>query len=378
MKLPKLFKYSTTGALQEWEIEVERNQYRTHSGQVGGAITTTEWTTCVGKNTGKKNETTDDEQALKDANAKWVYQIQRNQYKESIAELSGVALFIQPMLAKNYVDRKNKINFNKKVFLQIKLNGVRAVVTKDGIFSRKGLKYVSCPHISEELSAFFKENPDVVLDGELCNYDLRKNLNKVISLVKQKTPTAEQLQESKELVQFYLYDVMLKNTVYSERLVWMNEFYHNNFNNTKSSIRLLAAIHVHNHSEIDRLLALYEADGEEGVMIRLDEVYENKRSSNLLKYKNFTDDEFLIVGTVEGKGNLAGMVGTFSLVDSVGKRFEASPVGTHEYWKDLWRDRDSLVGKMAKVKYKELTPLKEDGTGGVPSFGKVLEIRDYE
>jgi ATP-dependent DNA ligase len=378
MKLPKLFKYSTTGALQEWEIEVDHNQYRTHSGQVGGAITITEWTTCLGKNTGKKNETTDDEQALKDANAKWVYQIQRNQYKESIAELSGVALFIQPMLAKNYTDRKNKINFNKNVFVQIKLNGVRAVITKDGIFSRKGLKYVSSPHISEELAAFFNENPDVVLDGELCNYELRKNLNKVISLVKQKTPTVEQLQESKELVQFHLYDVMLKNTIYSDRLVWMDTFYKKYIINDNSSIRLVPARKVLSHNEIDGLLALYEADGEEGVMVRLDEVYENKRSSNLLKYKNFTDDEFLIVGTVEGKGNLAGMIGTFSFVDSAGKRFEASPVGTHEHWKDLWRDRDSLVGKKAKVKYKELTPLKEDGTGGVPSFGKVLEIRDYE
>ena len=70
MKLETIYKKTKTGATQEWTIEVVGNKYRTHSGQVGGAITTNEWTVVYGKNVGKANGTTDSEQALKEAEAK--------------------------------------------------------------------------------------------------------------------------------------------------------------------------------------------------------------------------------------------------------------------------------------------------------------------
>ena len=53
MKLNTLYKRSTTGATLTWEIEVVDNKHRTHSGQVDGVITVTEWTVCNGKNEGK-------------------------------------------------------------------------------------------------------------------------------------------------------------------------------------------------------------------------------------------------------------------------------------------------------------------------------------
>ncbi len=66
MKLKTIYKKTKTGATQEWTIEVDGNKYRTHSGQVGGAITTNEWTVVYGKNIGKANGTTDSEQAFKE------------------------------------------------------------------------------------------------------------------------------------------------------------------------------------------------------------------------------------------------------------------------------------------------------------------------
>ena len=101
------------------------------------------------------------------------------------------------------------------------------------------------------------------------------------------------------------------------------------------------------------------------------------RSKHLLKYKSFTDDEFEIVDVIEGEGNLAGKIGAFVLKDSRGVLFNSAPTGSHAYWARMWQDRAILVGRKATVKYKELTPVK-DGKGGVPSFGKVIAIRDYE
>ncbi len=65
MKLPMLFARTNTGAIQTWTIEVDGNKYRTHYGQIDGAIQTTEWTVCEGKNTGKKNATSAEDQATK-------------------------------------------------------------------------------------------------------------------------------------------------------------------------------------------------------------------------------------------------------------------------------------------------------------------------
>jgi hypothetical protein len=56
--------------VQKWSIEVDGGKYRTIEGFVDGAMTTSEWTQCVGKNIGRSNETTPEQQALKEAGAK--------------------------------------------------------------------------------------------------------------------------------------------------------------------------------------------------------------------------------------------------------------------------------------------------------------------
>lgn len=52
---------------------------------------------------------------------------------------------------------------------------MRCVATKNGLFTRKGEKYISVPHIEEALKPFFDKHPESVLDGELfkkrpCNF----------------------------------------------------------------------------------------------------------------------------------------------------------------------------------------------------------------
>ena len=113
-------------------------------------------------------------------------------------------------------------------------------------------------------------------------------------------------------------------------------------------------------------------------MVRInDKPYENKRSYSLLKYKTFITSEFTIVGMEEGVGNLAGKCGAFILENDKGIRFNSSPTGTHELWEQYWNQREQLIGQLAEVKYKELTPVK-NSKGGVPSFGKVIIIRNYD
>jgi DNA ligase-1 len=371
--LPKLFKYSVTGALQEWCIEVDGDRYRTHSGQVGGKTTTTAWTTCAGKNTGRANATTAAEQAYRDAKSKWQKKQDREQFSTD-AESCKTAKFVNPMLAQRYEDRRDELNFDGGVWIQCKLNGARCIATKDGLFSRKGSRWDSVPHIEQALVKFFEQHPDVILDGELFNEDLREDLGSIISMISRKKITPQDLEKSKQYVKYYVYDVVDTSTQLRDRLEVVSKYIQEI---NSCSVQGIDTHLVASHLEIDGWLRRFEQQGHEGVMIRTNGVYECKRSKHLLKHKSFTDDEFDIVGVIEGEGNLSGKIGAFVLRDAWGVEFNSAPTGSHAYWEQMWKDRDVLVGRKATVKYKELTPIKNGG-GGVPSFGKVVAIRDYE
>ena len=74
-------------------------------------------------------------------------------------------LTVKPMLA--YKAGKKPIDFSEQVFIQRKLDGVRCLFTKDGAFSRTGKPFKNVQHLENQLAYFFKQNPDIVLDGEL-------------------------------------------------------------------------------------------------------------------------------------------------------------------------------------------------------------------
>ena len=161
MKLDTIYKTTKGGKIQEWTIEVVGNKYRTISGQTDGKKVINEWTVCYGKNTGKANETTDKEQAMKEAEAKRKLKLEKD-YSETIKGINRKRHF-EPMLAAKWEDYKNKVEY--PLYSQPKLDGIRCIVTKDGMFSRNGKEIISAPHIRKALYKFFKHDPDTILDG---------------------------------------------------------------------------------------------------------------------------------------------------------------------------------------------------------------------
>jgi len=212
MKLPMLFARTNTGAIQTWTIEVDGNKYRTHYGQLDGAIQITEWTLCVGKNTGKKNATSNEDQAVKEAKATWKKK-KESGYFEKITDIDGVS-FTEPMLAKNYDDYKDDLKY--PVYSQPKLDGIRCVVKKDGMWSRNGKPIVSAPHVLVALKDFFVKFPNAILDGELYADKFANDFNAICSLVKKTKPTPEDLTESAKNIQYWVYDWIVQKT-FSDR-----------------------------------------------------------------------------------------------------------------------------------------------------------------
>ncbi len=366
MKLHTLYKRAVNGKINEWTIEINGHCYRTITGYTDGQKTTTEWTCCEGKNVGRSNETTAEQQAMKEAKAEWDKRTERG-YFSSIGDVDKVTMF-KPMLANKWEDRKDKIKY--PIYSQPKLDGIRCIVRSDGMWTRTGKPIISAPHIFEALKPLFEKNPDLIFDGELYADKYANDFNAIVSLVKKTKPNAKDLADSAKVIDYHIYDLPSYDGVFFERYkeLCKMELY------TKTKCCLVVETNLVQHlSDVETLYENYVSNGYEGQMLRLNEPYENKRSNSLLKHKSFIDEEYIIVGFEEGNGNLTGMVGALVFESKINKdRFTASVNGGWDYLKELWKERGTLIGKEATVTYFNLTP------DGKPRFPKVVAIRDYE
>ena len=362
MKLNTLYKRAVTGKILEHTIEVVDNTYRTISGQTDGVKTTTEWTTCQGKNIGRSNETTPQEQAMAEAKATWKKKIEKG-YFENIKKIDTSELF-KPMLATKWEDYKDSIQY--PIYSQPKLDGIRCIVKEDGMYTRTGKHIDSAPHIFAALAPLFANNPDLIFDGELYADKYANDFNAIVSLVKKTKPTVQDLKDSAKVIEYHIYDLPSNAGIFMERFKELGKI-----KLPSCCVRVETNL-VETVEDVLMLYGNYVASGYEGQMLRTDTKYENKRTKALLKDKSFTDSEYKIIGVVEGGGNLVGKVGALLFANPTGKEFTASVNGGWEYLEDLWHDRKRLIGLQATVKYFNITP------DGVPRFPKVVAIRDYE
>lgn len=383
-KLPTLYKKTSTGAIQQWNISVEEITevfgvpldvpvalIWTKYGQVDGAIQETADKITEGKNPGKKNATTPVQQAMKEAKAKWEKQKKKGYVEtEQAAQNNEVDDLIEggvvPMLAQKFSEHAHKIKY--PAFVQPKLDGVRCVaIVKNGkctLWSRTRKPITSCPHIVAELEKRFT---NIVLDGELYNHAYKTNFEKIVSLVRQEVPDADH-----ELVQYHIYDV-INDEIFSRRLELLSQQGKTKTFTNASPLRFVQT-DLLTEDEVMLFFDRYRREGYEGAMLRnRDSKYVNKRSYDLQKVKEFDDGEFEIVGIDEGRGKLQGHVGSFVCRTSTGKEFLAKMSGDTGKLKEYFLDHSLWKGKFLTVKYQGFT-----GKETVPRFPVGLRIREAE
>jgi DNA ligase 1 len=262
---------------------------------------------------------------------------------------------IQPMLA--YKVGKKEVDWSEKVFMQPKLDGVRCVISKDGAYSRTGKEWLNIHHITANLEPFFEKYPDVVLDGELYNHELKDDFEKIISLVRKTKPQEGDRVESAGYVQFHCYDYIpgpaLRRAKFSSRIVWLEAelpvSYCVKFVSTYEVNKYEEALNLHTDG--------FLASGYEGSILRLDRPYECKRSYNLQKFKDFHDTEATIIGYEAGKGKFTGLIGKFLMQDDDGVEF-GCPIGKGYNFDDrrnILNNVHDYIGKRATFTYFERT-----------------------
>ena len=374
-KFKKLYKLTSHGTIQEWEIWVENNVIHKNYGLQNGKKQHVTDVIKKGKNIGRSNETTKEEQAELEAQALWTKK-QEKDYRETIEELnskektSSFGGFL-PMLAHKYKKHYKKIKW--PAYCQPKLDGIRSISRKENdkvtLWFRSGKQVKTMQHIEEALNSVMKNGE--IWDGEL--YIHNADFNKIGGSIRRDVNLDMQTAQK---IEYHIYDfprikiednLLLEYHPYKYRL---DEFNSRKLNHPLVTVETSVII---DEEEMKKYFSKYVEKGYEGIMIRnVGSSYEQKRSYDLLKYKEFDEDEYKVVGYEEGRGQLAGAVGSFICELPDGQKFKAKLKG-----KDVtnllihyFKNPELFMGKSLTVQYQGMSK------DNIPRFpvGKALRF----
>lgn len=292
---------------------------------------------------------------------------------------------IKPMLAKQESAVTNrKIFEDRDWYGSRKVNGVRALIFYDGkrirTSSRGATDYdLAIYHIISHplVEKFFKNHPDVILDGEI--YKFGESLNKISGICRsQKT-----VYDGKDL-EFYWYDIADLELPFSERYnlmqEWSKELQLSEFDPERHlpdnmlHIQLLPHVLIKGFNNMKDLHDKYVSEGWEGLVVRQAESKYRPgiRSNDWIKIKIYIDAEYPIVGLSEG---LREEDMCFILETPNGQRFNCKPMGDREQKHWYHEHINELIGKMLTIKYFEMSGV--DGSE-IPQQPIGICVRDYE
>ncbi len=205
MKLPTLYKKTSTGALQEWTIEVDGDMTLTHFGQTGGEIQESVPTRHVGKNIGRANATTPEQQALAEAKSQWEKKLKKDYTQDKNCKSGQKSELIEggilPMLAHKFSEHGEKLKY--PCFVQRKYDGARCIAVIDAggkcrLWSRTRKPITGVPHIIAELEKAGLRS--VILDGEL--WCATEPFETLMHFIRQTEP-----EPGHEVLEYHVYDL---------------------------------------------------------------------------------------------------------------------------------------------------------------------------
>jgi len=387
-----LYGLDKSGKIRTWNVTLTKydnyTEIKVSHGVLHGKIINSITKIDKGKNIGKKNETTHYSQAQLEAHSKWnkkkdiehyvtdisslnnpsstpthetdVYKIetitdsmeilnissckQLHTSTDNIEASTGHAGKPSAMLAHDHKKYKHKIQY--PCYIQRKYDGYRLLyqhVTKD-MFTRNGKKYDILYN-----SSLYQQLQKVTLplDGELyCHGDFNFECYGVLR--KKKITESDLVLLNK--IEYHVYDVRLPNVPFSERLEILQQFFKEH-SNELPKIKLVTTYTCKNEDEVNNYHTSFINDNYEGSIIRnASGLYESKRSFQLLKYKDFDDEEFVITDFTSEKDNDIHLV-IWICKTNENKTFNIRPQGTKEEREKLFKNAHTFIGQKLWVKF---------------------------
>lgn len=370
-----LYKRASAGKIQFWSQIVVGNkiltrwgQYKTRSPQ------SSEETIAEGKNQGKANATTAEEQALAEGKSRYEKKLKKGYInsleKAQAGAIDGNAIKggLSPMLAHVWSEHSKKMTF--PCFVQPKLDGHRCIaVVRDGectLWSRTRKQITSMPHIVAAIEKLCDENElvDCAFDGELMGPG---TFEETTSLIRPKELVSGGLE-----VIYYVYDLPEHEGTFKARNLTLQTIFGVDDNTSfdlDPALSYVQTVRVDDAIDLDHHHCGFVAQGFEGSMIRAsNSIYEQgKRSFGLLKKKDFLEDDFIISGIEEGRGKLAGAA-IFVCEAQNGLAFNCKLTGPTEQLRKYFQNPP--IGKMLTVKFQEISGL------GIPRFPVGLRVKE--
>jgi ATP-dependent DNA ligase len=290
---------------------------------------------------------------------------------------------MKPLLAHKY--EAHRVPFGTPLFVQPKLNGVRALAGTDNqgrwrFQSRDELPwdYEILEHLSTELASLGVPK-DYVLDGEL--YVHGWSLQKINGAI---TPVRKELRDDTHLVEYHIFDRVDFQLPFSDRY----DLIHRWIFRGGERVHMVPTLRIRDIGpSIESHYSRFVSAGYEGMMYRIgdcpytrpkqERVYtshneqtypylrtqskflsdKDNRVWHMLKRKDWQDGEFKCIGVIEGEGKRAGMVGSF-LCETPPFTIVPFSVGVFMGFTDsdlTYYFQNPPIGRKLKIKYLTLS-----------------------
>lgn len=359
--LQTLYTIDSKDKVRVYYIEIDGCKFRTVSGLQDGNLVTSSWTTCHGKNTGKINATTAEEQAKVEALAKYRKKQESNYHTTLEKAKSSTSQYFEVMLAsvgdRNSFDAMCKKAGTDYLIVDPKLDGMRMSASFKENKTRNGKLIPSVDFIKVLLDNYLKKHPEITLDGELYNHDYHDNFNDLMSIFKRTNLSDEDRNLVMKVGQYHLYDVHIAdqpNLSNIERKKLLDKIC------KEINLPMVKVVNwkvAYSQEELNDILEENIANGYEGSMIRFPKaIYKHGRSKELLKIKEFITEEFTIIDILEGEGNNSGMAGSVEVKADI--KVSCGIRGGWNFRRKLLEDKDLYIGKLATVRHFGVTPDK--------------------
>lgn len=347
-----IYKKDTSGKIRYLTVNTQDGELQQISGVMHTDNPIVHSKMCEGKNIGRSNETTPKEQAELEAKS-IVSEKLRLGYFETIQEAQekGGKDFLLPMLAKDYKKEAKKVKF--PCYAQPKLDGMRGLGNDEGITSRTGKPVETVNHIDLSFLG------DEVIDGEI--YEHGESFQGIMRKVK------KYRQGETEKLKYHVYD-LVSDLPFPQRLLKLHALVQGCDN-----IELVHTLRINSEEELFEIHKQNLVNGYEGTMVRHSEegYHVNKRSSQLLKYKDFLDESYEIVDVFPFEARPEqGMFVCEINVNGKINHFKTNMKMSHSERENILTNASDYIGKKAEVRFFEFS---EDG---IPRFPVCVGFRE--
>ena len=264
-------------------------------------------------------------------------------------------------LAKAFDEKtQKKVDWNDCWFVSRKLDGVRCltVIDENGepkFFSRQGKEFLTLDNLKTDIKALGLKN--TVLDGEVCivNDNGDEDFAGIIKEIKRKDHVIK--------TPFYwMFDMLTmeefsskkSKSVFAERIA--------NLQRISKESKFIGVLDqwICNDQVFSEMMAESKAGGWEGLMLRKNETYKGKRSTDILKVKQMFDDEYIVVDLendihrviVDG-AEVEELMLKNVIIEHKGNQVRVGSGFSHEQRRHYFENPNEILGKQITVQYFE-------------------------